>query len=80
MFSPGTRAGRFVELRAAQVPRLNGFYFAQFRLGGGELLFQILQFRLIVHLFFGPGDLQPQILDPLMERVDLLLDFFVHDQ
>jgi hypothetical protein len=31
-------------------------------------------------LFFSPGDLLPQILDPLMKGVDFLFDFFVHDR
>jgi hypothetical protein len=56
------------------------FDFNQFGLRGGELIFQIYQFSRIVRLFFSPGDLLPQILDPLMEGVDFLFDFFVHNR
>lgn len=44
------------------------------------MILQIFQFSRIVRLFFSPGDLLPQILDPLMKGVDFLFDFFVHDR
>ena len=54
--------------------------FRQFRLGGGKLLLEVLDFVGIVHLFAGAGQLLPQGGDSRVENVDPLLRFFVHDK
>ena len=57
---------------------LRPFELRQFRLGGGHLVLNGLQFPRIVHLLLRPGQLLAKRLEPQIERVDSLLCFLVH--
>jgi len=62
--------------RRASLARLG---LGQFGLGGGKLFFKMLHLRHVVHLLAGASQLLPQILNPRVQNVNLLLLLLVHN-